>query len=199
MDKTKGLFAVIDTQPDASRDWNKAAYSNALEMQNSFANYAAEHPDLPKGDVRVDDLQASARLLSAIDGGMSLETISNIKNGEMDAAQALTNAQEAYEFKKDILRSAFAYGKGGETSVHHQITQAQYAIASRLFHDGNPHIDDRFFDETTGKLKSPNQISESDWSVYDAQLTASLADHPEISAMLAKFRETFAHNSGHSP
>ena len=85
MDKTKGLFAVIDTQPDAAREWNKAAYHHALDMQNSFAEFAKEHPDIPKGDPRMDDLQASARLLGVIDGGMSQETLSNIHNGQMNA------------------------------------------------------------------------------------------------------------------
>lgn len=76
MDKTKGLFAVIDTQPEAAREWNKAAYNNALNMQESFAEYAKDHPNLPKGDPRVDDLQSSARLLGVIDGGMNEETLS---------------------------------------------------------------------------------------------------------------------------
>lgn len=234
MDKTKGLFAVIDSQPEAARDWNKAAYNNALEMQNSFAEYAKEHPDLPKGDARVDDLQASARLLGVIDGGMSQETLSNIHNGQMNADQALENAKEAYETKKDILRSVFSYGKGGdlitntfadmiaggppdkadfkfnedgtltdvgltanETSVQHQITQAQYAVASQFVQDGNPHIEDRFFDDTSGRLKPPSQISDADWSIYDAQLTAAMADKTQIAAMMTKFSQTFGHVGGY--
>ncbi|MBX8688553.1 DUF4226 domain-containing protein [Mycobacterium sp. 20091114027_K0903767] len=234
MDKTKGLFAVIDSQPEAARDWNKAAYSNALEMQNSFAEYAKEHPDLPKGDARVDDLQSSARLLGVIDGGMSQETLSNIHNGQMNADQALENAKEAYETKKDILRSVFSYGKGGdlvtntfadmiaggppdkadfkfnadgtltdvgltanETSVQHQITQAQYAVATQFVQDGNPHIEDRFFDNATGRLLPPSQISEADWSLYDAQLTAAMAERTQIAAMMTKFSQTFGHVGGY--
>jgi hypothetical protein len=234
MEKTKGLFAVIDSQHDAARDWNRNAYNNALDMQKSFAEFAREHPDLPKGDSRLDDLQSSARLLGVIDGGMSQETLSNIHNGQMNADQAFDNAKDAYEFKKDIIRSVFSYGPGGDlvtntfadqfaggppaksdfkfdmngtltdvgltanqTSVQHQITQAQYAVASQFVHEGNPHIDDRFFDQS-GNLKPPSQISDEDWSLYDSQLTASMADQTQINSMMTKFRETFGHVGGYN-
>jgi hypothetical protein len=234
MDKTKGLFAVIDSQHDAARDWNRTAYNNALDMQKSFAEFAREHPDLPKGDTRLDDLQSSARLLGVIDGGMSQETLSNVRNGQMNVDQAFENAKDAYEFKKDIIRSVFSYGPGGDlitntfadqfaggppeksdfkfdengtltdvgltanqTSVQHQITQAQYAVASQFIHGGNTHIDDQFFDQN-GNLKPPSQISDADWSLYDAQLTASMADQTQINAMMTKFRETFGHVGGYN-
>lgn len=237
LDKTKGLFAVIDSQPDAAREWNKSAYQNALGMQQSFADYAKEHPDLSNGDKRLDDLQSSARLLGVIDGGMSQETLSNIKNGQMDAAQALANATEAYEFKRDIIQNVFSYGPGGdlvtngladkfadtfaggppdasdfkfnedgtlsdvgltanETSVQHQITQAQYTVASQFVHPGDAQIDARFFDGN-GQLKPPSQIDDADWSLYDSQLTASMAGHTQISAMMAKFGTTFSHIGGY--
>jgi hypothetical protein len=77
MDKTKGLFAVIDSQPDAAREFNKAAYQNAMDMQHSFAEYAHDHPDMTGYDKRLDDLQSSARMLGVIDGGIHQETLSN--------------------------------------------------------------------------------------------------------------------------
>ena len=233
MDKTKGLFAVIDSQQDAAREWNKTAYNNALDMQKSFADFAKEHPEIPSGDARVDDLQSSARLLGVIDGGMSQETLSNIENGQMNADQALENAKSAYEFKKDILRSVFSYGPGGDLvtntfadqflgsepdmkdfkynqegtltdigltanqqSTQHQITQATYTVASQFVQEGNTHIEDRFFDDN-GKLKPPSQISEADWSLYDSQLTASMAEYTQINAMLTKFSGTFSHVGGY--
>lgn len=187
LDKTKGLFAVIDSQPDAAREWNKSAYQNALGMQQSFADFAKEHHDLPKGDQRLDDLQSSARLLGVIDGGMSQETLSNIKNGQMDADQALQNAKDAYEFKRDIIRSVFSYGPGGD-------------LVNNTFADtfaGDPHIDDRFFDKN-GQLKPPSQIDETDWSLYDSQLTASMAGQTQINAMMSKFGTTFSHIGGYN-
>ena len=164
---------------------------------------------------------------------MSQETLSNIKNGQMDADQALQNAKDAYEFKRDIIRSVFSYGPGGDlvnntfadtfaggppeasdfkfnkdgtltdvgltanqTSVQHQITQAQYTVASQFVHQGDPHIDDRFFDKN-GQLKPPSQIDDADWSLYDSQLTASMAGQSQINAMMSKFGTTFGHIGGY--
>ena len=84
-----------------------------------------------------------------------------------------------------------------QTSVQHQITQAQYAVAAQFVHEGNPHIEDRFFDGN-GNLKPPSQIREEDWSIYDAQLTASMAEQTQINGMMTKFRETFGHVGGYN-
>jgi hypothetical protein len=146
----------------------------------------------------------------------------------MNAEQALNNAYDAHEFKKDILRSVFSYGPGGdlvtnafadqfagpppdpnhfkfdqsgtatdvgltsaESSVQRQITQAQYTVASEFVHRGDsPAMPDRFFN-SDGSLKAPSQISEADWSLYDARLTASMAQYPAISSMMQKFSTTF--------
>jgi hypothetical protein len=232
MSTTKGLFAVIDTQPDAAREWNRSAYQNAMDMQSSFADFAHEHPNLTGYDQRIDDLESSARLLGAIDGGMHQETLSNISNGHMGADAALQNAQQAYDFKKDILGDVLSYGPGGdlitntaaeaivgqppdksqfkfdnagtitdiglsasEQSVAHQYTQAQYAVASQFVHQGNEYIDPKFFDDN-GSLKSPNQISAKDWSVYDAQVTVAMAQQAEINTTLGKFRDTLNRMGG---
>ena len=232
MDKTKGLFAVIDSQPDAAREFNKAAYQNAMDMQHSFAEYAHDHPDMTGYDKRLDDLQSSARMLGVIDGGMKQETMSNIENGHMGRDAALENAKEAYEFKKSILGDVFSYGPGGalvtnaisdtlagpppdanlfkfdeagtvtdigltadQQSVQHQITQAQYTVASQFIHQGNQHIDPHFFN-ADGSLKAPGQISTDEWSDYDAQLSAAMSPYGEINTMLGKFSDTFGHMSG---
>lgn len=42
----------------------------------------------------------------------------------------------------------------------------------------------------------PSQISAEDWSLYDAQLTASMAQYTQINAMLGKFSDTFGHVGG---
>jgi hypothetical protein len=114
MTKTKGLFAVIDSQHDAARDWNRTAYQNALDYQQSFAEYARDHPTLTKDDGRTDDLEVSARMLGVIDGGINQETLSNINNAHLANQDAANAAKDAYEFKKDILRSVFSYGPGGD-------------------------------------------------------------------------------------
>lgn len=234
MTKTKGLFAVLDSQHDAAVDWNKAAYHNALGMQESFAAFAKDHPNLPAGDVRVDDLQASARLLGAIDGGMNQETLSNINNAEMSNQQANDAAKESYEFKKDILRSVFSYAPPGDVvnnafadmlagpppelgdvrisdntglvtdvgltssqqSIGYQNTQAHYAVASQFIHQGNVHVEPRFFD-TQGNLLPPNQIAPADWSLYDMQLSTSMADYTQLGPALQKFNTTLGQVGGY--
>ncbi|MGX9788464.1 TPR repeat region-containing protein [Mycobacterium sp. MMS18-G62] len=114
MTKTKGLFAVIDSQHDAAKEWNQLAYRNAMEYQQSFAEYAKDHPTLTAGDGRVDDLEVSARVLGVIDGGINQETLSNINNAHLANQDAANAAKDAYEFKKDIIRSVFSYGPGGD-------------------------------------------------------------------------------------
>jgi hypothetical protein len=158
--------------------------------------------------------------------------MSNIENGRLNQADALANAQQAYEFKKDILRSVTSYGPGGdlltnavadaiagpapdanefkfnadgtvsdiglsatEQSVQHQITQAQYTVASQFIQDSNPYIDPAFFNGD-GSLKSPGQISSDDWSKYDAQMTTAMAQYTQINTMLGKFSDTFGHIGG---
>ncbi|MFC7675036.1 EspA/EspE family type VII secretion system effector [Mycolicibacterium sp. GCM10028919] len=232
MEYTKGLFAVIDTQPDAAREWNRAAYQNAMDMQGSFADYAREQPTLSGHDLRLDDLESSARLLGAIDGGVNQETLSNVQNGQMSADEALKNAQDAYNFKKDILGDVLSYAPGGdlitntaaeaivgqppneasfkfdatgtitdvglsanEQSAAHQTTQAQYAVASQFVERGDAYIDPKFFNGD-GSLKSPNQISADEWSVYDAQLTVAMSERVQINSMLEKFRNTLDRVNG---
>lgn len=114
METTRGLFAVIDSQPDAAVEFNRAAYQNALEMQQSFADRVAADPNFTRPDVRSDDLQSAARLLGVIDGGMNQETLSNITNGKMGEEAALKNAQDAWDFKQKILGGVASYAPGGD-------------------------------------------------------------------------------------
>lgn len=172
-------------------------------------------------------------MLGVIDGGISQETLSNIRNGEMNADQAAENARSAYDLKKDLLRSVFSYAPGGDLvtnaladsfagdppdtgdikfdrdgaitdvgltssqqSIAHQYTQAQYTIASQFVSAGNPHIEDRFFDDE-GNLKPPKDISTADISIYDAQLTAAMAEHPRILAMMLRFNTSLGQAGGY--
>jgi EspA/EspE family len=133
MPKTKGLFAVIDSQHDAAKEWNQLAYKNAMDYQQSFADYAKDHPTLTSGDQRVDDLEVSARMLATIDGGINQETLSNINNAHLANQEAVDAAKDAYEFKKDIIRSVFSYGPGGDLVTN--------ALADQIAGDP-PKLDD---------------------------------------------------------
>jgi hypothetical protein len=231
MTKTKGLFAVIDSQHDAAAEWNKAAYKNAMDYQQSFADYAKDHPTLTSGDQRIDDLEVSARMLGTIDGGINQETLSNINNAHLANQDAANAAKDAYEFKKDIIRSAFSYGPGGdlvtnaladqlagdppkmddivtkdgkitdvglsmtEQTAGHQITQAQYTVASEFVDPSNSHIDPRFFEN--GKLLPPARIDPADMSIYNTQLGAALVDRPYVADRVGAFRDTLQRIGGY--
>ncbi|MHC9295604.1 EspA/EspE family type VII secretion system effector [Mycobacterium sp. LTG2003] len=102
MDNTKRLFAVIDSDPTAAEAFNKSAYRHALDFQDSFAELASRDPNLITTDERLDDLQSSARLLGAINGGAQLETTAHIDNTREAAFQA---AKDSYEFRKNVLET----------------------------------------------------------------------------------------------
>ncbi|TFV59493.1 hypothetical protein E4P42_08815 [Mycobacterium sp. PS03-16] len=114
MQVTKQLFSVIDSNEDAAREFNKAAYSHVLGLQHSFGDLAAENPDLRTTDSRLDDLSSSARLLGAINGGQHLELASSIQNGRMNAEQAFSAAEASYNWKKEIIDQVASYAPGGD-------------------------------------------------------------------------------------
>jgi hypothetical protein len=82
-----------------------------------------------------------------------------------------------------------------EQSAAHQTTQAQYAVAAQCVERGATYIDPKFFNGD-GSLKSPNQISADEWSVYDAQLTVAMSERVQINSMLEKFRDTLDRVNG---
>lgn len=100
MSKTKGLFAVIDSDDIAANEWNTKAYEKVLAYHDSFADLVKQHPDLTGADPRADDLDSSARLLGAIDGGARMETSTEVANTK---EALITQATDAYNNKKAWL------------------------------------------------------------------------------------------------
>lgn len=225
MDTTEGLFAVIDSQPDAAREWNRAAYQLAMDKQESFADFAKESPEL-RPDKRGEDLQSSARMLAIIDGGVDEETLSNIENGHMGEAEALENASAAHNFKRELLADVLGYGTAAdvimgeapnpnkftfdesgvvtdiglrptEQALQHQFTQAQYAVAKEFIAGQDPHIDPEFFN-TDGSLKSPSEISAKDWSDYHFQITVAVGKYGDFTNAFALFRDTLLITNGYT-
>jgi hypothetical protein len=234
MDNTKGLFSVIDSDPTAAKSFNEAAYQHVLDYQKSFAELAAANPNLITNDARLDDLQSSARLLSAINGGATIHAAADIENTQQGAYQA---AKEAYEFRKNVLETVLGNVPQGDRvagvaddvllgseptidqfkvdpstgqvtnlglsatqqEAQHVVTNAQYEIASRLGVEvGSPHFSPDFFN-SDGTLKSPAQVGESNWSLYNEQLGNYLASHDNIDSALGRFRDTFDKLNGLTP
>jgi hypothetical protein len=79
-----------------------------------------------------------------------------------------------------------------QQDAQHSATNVQYEVASRFVQPDSGYIDPRFFDENTGTLKPPHQISAADWSTYDTQLANYLATtHPELNASVTNYRTTY--------
>jgi hypothetical protein len=65
-----------------------------------------------------------------------------------------------------------------------------YEVAVITAPAGNPTIDPKFFD-TAGRLLPPNEISDDDWSMYDAELSVYLAPFGPINDQIRQFGRTF--------
>ncbi|UBV14561.1 hypothetical protein [Mycolicibacterium fortuitum] len=63
----------------------------------------------------------------------------------------------------------------------------QIAVATALPDD--PHFNGAFF--SGGRLLSPNEIAESDWSIYDTQLTGYLTPWPRINDAIRQFGDAY--------
>lgn len=74
------------------------------------------------------------------------------------------------------------------TSAHAQ-TEVAYQVVSLTARADDPHIDGKFFRD--GRLLSPSDIAEEDWSIYDSQLTVYLATSPRINDAIQQFGRAY--------
>jgi hypothetical protein len=68
-------------------------------------------------------------------------------------------------------------------------TEVAYQVVSLTARPGDIHIEDRFF--SGGRLLSPSEIAEEDWSIYDSQMTVYLATSPRINEAIRQFGDTY--------
>lgn len=69
-------------------------------------------------------------------------------------------------------------------------TWVAYRVASLTARPGDEHINDEFF--AGPRLMSPDEIPESDWSIYDVQLTVYLAPWPRVLDAIRQFGRTYS-------
>lgn len=74
------------------------------------------------------------------------------------------------------------------TSAHAQ-TEVAYQVVSLTARPDDPHIDEKFF--SGGRLLSPSEIADADWSIYDSQLTVYLATSPRINDAIQQFGRAY--------
>ncbi|RAV15076.1 hypothetical protein DQP55_06820 [Mycolicibacterium sp. GF69] len=65
-----------------------------------------------------------------------------------------------------------------------------YQVAALSARPDDSHIDPEFFRD--GRLLSPAEIPENDWSIYDSQLTVYLAPFQHISNAIRQFGFRYA-------
>jgi hypothetical protein len=68
-------------------------------------------------------------------------------------------------------------------------TEVAYQVVSLTARPGDRHIDDKFF--SGGRLLSPGEIADEDWSIYDSQLTVYLATSPRINEAINQFGDAY--------
>ncbi|MGV0835644.1 hypothetical protein [Mycolicibacterium thermoresistibile] len=69
-------------------------------------------------------------------------------------------------------------------------TEVRYQVATRTVQPNDPHISPEFFRD--GRLMTPAEIDEDDWSIYDTQLTVYLTPWPRIADAIDQFGNTYA-------
>jgi hypothetical protein len=69
-------------------------------------------------------------------------------------------------------------------------TEVAYQVVSLTAHPDDPHIDEKFF--RGGRLLSPSEIEEEDWSIYDTQLTVYLATSGRINDAIYRFGDAYS-------
>jgi hypothetical protein len=74
-------------------------------------------------------------------------------------------------------------------SPRHAQTEVAYQVVSLTARPDDPYIDERFFRD--GRLLSPSEIPEEDWSIYDAQLSAFLTTSPQVLNAIDQFGHAY--------
>ena len=102
--------------------------------------------------------------------------------------------------QRDLLQAARLRGvvatainlvdpKSVRFTPEHAQTEVAYQVVSLTARPDDPHIEERFFKE--GRLLSPSEIAEEDWSIYDSQLTVYLATSPRINDAIHQFGDVY--------
>lgn len=103
-------------------------------------------------------------------------------------------APQADLLRAAALRSLVATGaqlaeKGPTATPAHAQTELAYQVAVLTARPDDPHINDEFF--SGGRLLPPSDIAESDWSIYDTQLTVYLTPWPRINDAIRQFGDAY--------
>lgn len=111
MSNTRNLYAVIDSDPDAAKQFSGQAYLKAAQYESNFAEAAAENPLIEGSDPRSDDLRKAGRMLGLIDAGADIHTKADSLNERLGAYD---QAKAAWEMKSAAYQTIAANIPGGD-------------------------------------------------------------------------------------
>jgi len=111
MHNTRNLFAVIDSDPEAAKQFNGQAFLKASQYETSFSSAAAQNPVIDGSDPRSNDLRMAGRLLGLVDAGADIETSTHNMN---DQKSAFEQAKASWERKDAWYQTIAGNIPGGD-------------------------------------------------------------------------------------
>jgi hypothetical protein len=111
MPNTRNLFAVMDSDLTAAKQFNGEAYLRAAGYESNFAHAAATDPVVDGTDSHHDDLRKAGRLLGLVDAGADIETRSHNTNQQQSAYE---HAKSSWELKNTAYQSIMNNIPGGD-------------------------------------------------------------------------------------
>lgn len=101
MPKAKGLFSVLNTDPEAAKFFDGKAYEEILRDQNAYAKGIADGaPDAILNNAR---MQQADTLRALVDVGTNNALDANGVNSDMRAAEAYASKSAAYDMAVNVL------------------------------------------------------------------------------------------------
>ena len=110
--------------------------------------------------------------------------------------EALENLRRAARLLGLVAAGARLAGKESpNTTGAHAKTDVAFEVATRMLRGTDPHFSAEYF-APNGSLKSPSEVGDEGWSLYDSQLFNYLATYPAITDAIDRFGRTYSSIAG---
>jgi hypothetical protein len=110
--------------------------------------------------------------------------------------EELENLRRAARLLGLIAAGARLAGKESPNATEaHAKTNVAYEVATRMLRGTDAHFSAEYF-TPNGSLKSPSEVGDEGWSLYDTQLFNYLATYPEITDAIDRFGRTYSPIAG---
>lgn len=216
----RNVFAVLDTDHEAAKNFTAAAEQNILRYQDDFAAAAARDPNFGDLSPHYDDMRHAANMLGVLNGGADAEAVQqglndadrakfvfDLKKSALDMVMSKTGVDKLPGF--GLAKETIETGILGEPAkaatpghaapvynVQQGLDMATFTTVSAL-HPQPGDFDPKFI--PGGQLLPPDQISQGDYQHYSEQMQLFLGKHPEYSAVASainRFENQYNHGAG---